>query len=742
MIPGYHTSSYELDNDYSRLNNLTYNPYDRSHFTNTIGDSITNEEHHNSMWNEISEFLVHCKYKEQKHVQTATQSQLKVFSMNIRSLTKQISHLREEITQYSKYDILCLNETNCVFDKLPNGINDVVLDGFHEPFLQDPIRKSGRGGGLAIYVHKRVVDFDKIECFNPNPDPTNTSGEFQFIKIHQCKGFNRTKVIANIYRSPSRQVESFNLLLESILPKLDRHSSKHIILAGDFNVDLIKHDSNSSYQNLIDIMSNYGFIQLVSRPTRVTDHSASLIDHLYTNNQEDTISCNVLTTAVSDHLAIVTTINLDNTSSSPYRLANTRNNNHTDPAQSEFRVYNEANNLKFNELISEEDWDSVLSEGLDAQQQFNKFNETYTKHYNTAFPLKSKRIRRQNERVNPKPWMLEWLEEAIARRDMFYHVYIKAPTDTNFRTYKKMKDFCEKHVNLAKDKYYKKYFDQHKSNSKKQWQMINTLLNRKSNRSGAIKLKDLHGNIISTNKDVSEKFNGYFSGIASNLKSEISGRTVFDPGGFQEFLQGPCTNTIDLKPTAADEVHRIINDFKNKSTLDTKVEALKIANNCFNFTNALAKVINSSFEQGLFPQALKLARVVPIYKTGSKTDVENYRPISLLSCFSKIYEKIMHNRIIDFLDTNGSLFESQYGFRPGRSCEHALLDAQNIILNSLSKNEVAMLLLIDFSKAFDLVDHKILLNKLNHYGIRGAYLPKRISVISNADGTFFLGGTL
>ena len=147
MIPGYHTSSYELDNDYSRLNNLTYNPYDRSHFTNVIGDSITNEDHHNSMWNEISEFLVHCQYKEQKHVQTATQSQLKVFTMNIRSLAKQISHLREEITQYSKYDILCLNETNCVFDKLPNGINDVLLDGFHEPFLQDPIRKSGRGGG-------------------------------------------------------------------------------------------------------------------------------------------------------------------------------------------------------------------------------------------------------------------------------------------------------------------------------------------------------------------------------------------------------------------------------------------------------------------------------------------------------------------------------------------------------------------------------------------------------------------
>ncbi|MCP4456642.1 MAG: endonuclease/exonuclease/phosphatase family protein, partial [Cytophagales bacterium] len=224
-----------------------------------------NEEHHNSMWSEISEFLVKCQYTQQKHVKTASKSQLKVFTLNVRSLTKNVCYLREQIDQFDKYDILCLNETNCTRDRLPNGINDLILDGFHEPFLQDPIRSSGRGGGLAIYVHKRVADIDKIELFNPNPDPTNTSGEFQFIKIHQCKGFNSTKIIANIYRSPSRNVESFNNLLESILQKLDRHSRKHMLLSGDFNIDLIKHDNNSSYQNLIDIMSNNGFIQIVSR---------------------------------------------------------------------------------------------------------------------------------------------------------------------------------------------------------------------------------------------------------------------------------------------------------------------------------------------------------------------------------------------------------------------------------------------------------------------------------------------
>ena len=161
---------------------------------------------------------------------------------------------------------------------------------------------------------------------------------------------------------------------------------------------------------------------------------------------------------------------------------------------------------------------------------------------------------------------------------------------------------------------------------------------------------------------------------------------------------------------------------KNKATLDTKIEPLKIASSCDNFTTVLAKVINSSFDQGKFPQELKIAKVVPIHKGGTTTDVSNYRPISLLASFSKVYEKVMHNRVINFLDKHNLLCDNQYGFRAGRSCEHALLNAKDTILSTLSKKQIALLLLIDFSKAFDLVEHPTLLRKLEHYGIRGQAL--------------------
>ena len=101
----------------------------------------------------------------------------------------------------------------------------------------------------------------------------------------------------------------------------------------------------------------------------------------------------------------------------------------------------------------------------------------------------------------------------------------------------------------------------------------------------------------------------------------------------------------------------------------------------------------------------------------------------------------MYNRLIEFLELNNSLYENQYGFRPQRSCEHALLNAQNILLESLSKRQISLLLLIDFSKAFDMVEHQILLEKLNHYGIRGPVLKWLESYLSNRKQFVSINGS-
>ena len=739
MIPGYNYGAHEIIGEFCSHTSITFNPYHRQHVMNSIGDALDeNCEPNQEYWEGISNILINCEYRQTANAKMSAFDELKVFSINVRSLTKNIDHFREEVNFYNKFDVLCLNETNCIPDNLPNKTDDLLLDGFYEPLVQIPARRSGKGGGLAIYINKRVCAHEKIECLNLELDPADKSAEFQAIKIHNCKGFNRTKVIVNFYRSPSHEVNKFINQLEYVLRKLERHSRKHILFFGDANIDLIKYDTDSASQNLIDILSKHGFVQAVSRPTRITDHSATLIDHIYTNNIDQTISSNILTLDISDHLATTCTVKLGSSSrlnrAAPNPTANSKN-------RSKPRMFNEANHNNFHRLIANETWEEALNEN-DASKKFDKFCETYTNHYNTAYPLKANRIRRTHERLEPKPWILPWLEAACARKKRLFHDKIKSPTEQNTAAYTKMVKFCDKHVNIAKQRYYKKQFDMHRDNAKNQWKIINGLLNRnKCKHSENFQLKEPDGTTLSTDAAVSEKFNSYFSSIAANIKTQISTRQTFDPGGFQEYLHGSNENSIHLSPTDPIEVHKIIGGLKNKATLDTKIEPLKIANSSHNFTSALSHVINSSLSQGIFPQALKVAKVVPIHKGGSKTDVTNYRPISLLSSFSKVYEKIMHKRILDFLDKNNSLFENQYGFRPGRSCEHALLNAQNTILHSLNKNHIALLLLLDYSKAFDVIDHKTLLRKLEHYGIRGIALDWFRSYLCGRQQYVSINGT-
>ena len=152
----------------------------------------------------------------------------------------------------------------------------------------------------------------------------------------------------------------------------------------------------------------------------------------------------------------------------------------------------------------------------------------------------------------------------------------------------------------------------------------------------------------------------------------------------------------------------------------------------------LAEILNLSFTTGIYIDKLKISRVIPIYKEkGDKFLSENYRPISLLSNINKIYEKVMHNRLYSFLEEQGSIYENQFGFRKNHSTTHALIDLTENIRKAIDNNQFACGIFIDLQKAFDTVDHTILLKKLEHYGIRGvandwfrSYLTNRKQYVS------------
>ena len=141
--------------------------------------------------------------------------------------------------------------------------------------------------------------------------------------------------------------------------------------------------------------------------------------------------------------------------------------------------------------------------------------------------------------------------------------------------------------------------------------------------------------------------------------------------------------------------------------------------------------MNESFQSGIFPEKMKQAKVIPLFKKGCPLTTSNYRPISLLSVFSKIIEKLMHKRLYNFLELHNILYNLQFGFRANHSVNHALISLTSSIKNSLDNKKFGCGIFLDLQKAFDTVNHQILLNKLEHYGIRGTALSWFSSCLSN-----------
>ena len=141
-------------------------------------------------------------------------------------------------------------------------------------------------------------------------DPLDLSGEFLFIKLANCKKSGKTLIVGNVYRSPSNNSQNFINSYDEVLNKLGKYKSKHIIISGDFNIDLIKHETDTFSQNLLDVASKYGLLQVISRPTRITDHSATLLDHIYSNMFAKILTSGVITLNITDHLATAITISL------------------------------------------------------------------------------------------------------------------------------------------------------------------------------------------------------------------------------------------------------------------------------------------------------------------------------------------------------------------------------------------------------------------------------------------------
>ena len=252
---------------------------------------------------------------------------------------------------------------------------------------------------------------------------------------------------------------------------------------------------------------------------------------------------------------------------------------------------------------------------------------------------------------------------------------------------------------------------------------------KKSNNVNIInKLKDSNGNITSDPVVIANIFNKIFVNVSHDITKNIprSNKSPLD------YLVDKVGNSFFIAPSVPHEISDIISILKSGKSLGPNSIPMKSLK-CLSplISSSLSQIINESFQSGTFPDKMKLAKVIPLFKKGCPLTASNYRPISLLSVFCKIIEKVMYERLYKFLDKHEILYSLQFGFRASHSINHALVSLTEAIKRSLDNRKFSCGIFIDLQKAFDTVNHAILLMKLEHYGIRGASLDWFESYLSD-----------
>ena len=369
-------------------------------------------------------------------------------------------------------------------------------------------------------------------------------------------------------------------------------------------------------------------------------------------------------------------------------------------------------------------WDDINDVNLNINNKFDKFYEKV--HHTVIEHVPLKKVNKKQLKLRLKPWVNSHIQKLIKHREKLLRKLRKSHSAATEELYKKFRNRVVAKNRKSKIQYYKNYFQKNTAKIKNLWTSIKEIINTKSKSS----LQNISQLVVDDKthtdpQDIANIFNKFF--VSSQICSEIP-RTKMSP---LDYLKIRNANSIFFKPIIFVEIQDIISGLDNSKSsgpYSLPVKLLKVLNP--QISELLAQIFNESLSVGIFPDKLKSAKVIPIHKKGSPTDRSNYRPISLLSVFSKIFEKLMQRRLYDFLDKRNIFYPLQFSFREKHSTNHALISMTEAIRNTIDNQKYGCGIFIDLKKAFDTVNHSILLRKLEHYGIRGVALVWFTSYLS------------
>ena len=309
-------------------------------------------------------------------------------------------------------------------------------------------------------------------------------------------------------------------------------------------------------------------------------------------------------------------------------------------------------------------------------------------------------------------------ECALNKNKMIKSHYLSHDKE-KIKLYKTYSNKLTKLKTISKKKFYADEFAKCKNDARNTWKILRNLLPCKHNSESKLP------NFITTTSNekfeepqtIVNEFNKYFCSIGNSLAKKVTSTRV---NSFKRFLSNRIVSSIFLEPTTHHEISSIIKDLCiNKAMGHDNLHIFFIKAASTTLSHWFSIFFNFSLVHGVFPDNCKTAKVTPVHKSGDKATLNNYRPISILSSASKILEKLVHKRLTKFFDKHCILCPTQYGFRKNVSAEHALIDVITTSFDKINENQHSALLFLDLKKAFDTVNHDILLAKLDHYGIRG-----------------------
>ena len=614
----------------------------------------------------------------------------KIASLNIVSLPLHIDELLVSL-QSEPVDIIALSET-----RLDKNFSPEIKG--YELVKRD---RNRAGGGVAMYI-RSVIDFKE------RPD---LSDEDLSVEIRKPK--QKPFLVSTWYRPPNTPVALFDKF-EALLSKIEAENIESNII-GDINCNMIATPPDNKTRHIIELCESYQYVQLIKEPTRVTQDTRTLIDLFLTTEPDKYAQSGVFHTGSSDH-GLIYVSRKQIRPKSYARVIESR----------QYKNFIPENFIRDFELVP---W-SLVEQIDDPIQAWELWKHLFLTIADLHAPKTKKRIRNSTA-----PWMTPDIKKLMWERNRIKHIAITTNDQIKWAEYRRLKNQVNHTIKASKKEYYHSYFENNFGKAKATWNGINSVLSRKKDITHPSKLV-IDENEITDPREVCNTFNKYFADIGSKLASKIDPPRV----SFHDFIQ-PCHSNFELKSLNVEEVCKLVKDLPaGKADGLDGIPARLLKMSILFTASSLTHVFNQVIFTGIIPKDWKSARVTPIFKADSKVDPANYRPISVLSVIAKLFEKSIFNQAYKFLEDNNILSKFQSGFRPLHSTVTALIDSTDNWYVNIDKGLTNAILFIDLKKAFDTIDHEILLSKLELYGFRGAglrlfknYLTDRtqVTVINN-----------